>query len=204
MPRSYAGVAPEQRRAERRERLLKAALELFTSRGFAQTRIASLCTQAGVSTRTFYEEFANKEQVLLVLHDLINSLAFERVTSALADVADADVSTRVDVLLDAFVSSVTADPRMPRLNYVEAVGVNADLERQHLTWFARWASFIEAEAGRAAKHGMAPDRNYRLTAIALVGAVTGVLREWQAQNLDVEDIRAEIHGLMLAAITRPA
>ncbi|GLZ31721.1 TetR family transcriptional regulator [Lentzea sp. NBRC 105346] len=205
MARSYAGVAPEQRRAERRERLLRAALELFTAKGFAQTKISELCTEAGVSTRNFYEEFDSKETVLLVLHDLINSLALQRVTDALADLGEADVATRISTLLDAFVSSVTADPRVPRLNYVEAVGVNADLERQHLRWVVRWAEFIETEARLAARMGVAPDRDYRLTAIALVGAVTGLLREWQAHDppLDVAEIAVEIRGLMLAAITRP-
>ncbi|TWP50694.1 TetR/AcrR family transcriptional regulator [Lentzea tibetensis] len=206
MGRSYGGVAAEQRRAERREKLLRAALQLFTTTGFAQTKISQLCAEAGVSTRNFYEEFDSKEQVLLVLHDLINSLALQRVTDALAGLGDADAATRIATLLDAFVASVTSDPRLPRLNYVEAVGVNADLERQHLRWVVRWAEFIEAEARHAAAQGVAPDRSYRLTAIALVGAVTGLLREWQAHDppLDVDEIAAEIRGLMFAAITRPA
>lgn len=205
MARSYAGVPPEQRRAERRERLLLAALELFTTKGFGQTKIAELCTRAGVSTRNFYEEFESKERLLLILHDRINELALKRVNDALAKVVDADVSTRIGTLLDAFVATVTADPRLPRLNYVEAVGVNAELERQHRGWVSRWAEFIESEARHAALHGVAPVRDFRLTAIALVGAVTELLREWQAHDppLDVADIAAEIRGLMLAAITRP-
>src|SRR4051794_41116995 len=77
--RTYAGVAPEQRRAERRERLLAAALDLFTTTGYQQAKIADLCTSAGVSTRNFYEEFASKEQVLLTLHEQINERAMSRV-----------------------------------------------------------------------------------------------------------------------------
>lgn len=203
--RIYAGVAPEQRRAERRERLLRAALELFTTKGFGQTKIAELCTAAGVSTRNFYEEFASKEKLLLILHDRINALALQRVDDALAKVVDEDVATRISKLLDAFVTTVTSDPRLARLNYVEAVGVNAELERQHRDWVGRWAGFIESEARHAAEHGVAPARDFRLTAIALVCAVTGLLREWQAHDppLHVAEIAGEIRGLMLAAITRP-
>ncbi|SDO72081.1 hypothetical protein [Lentzea jiangxiensis] len=36
--------------------------------------------------------------------------------------------TGFTTLLDVFVSSVTADPRAPRLNYVEAVGMTAEIE----------------------------------------------------------------------------
>jgi AcrR family transcriptional regulator len=202
--RTYGGVPPEQRRAERRERLLTAALELFTSVGFRQAKITQLCTRAGVSTRNFYEEFGSKEEVLRTLHDQINSLALRHVAAALEEVRDADAMTRIARLLDVFVSTVTLDPRMPRLNYVEAVGVSPELELQHQVWVDRWATFIEEEARRAAEAGAAPDRNYRLTAIALVGAATGLLREWQAHDppLPVEDIGRELRGVMMSAITR--
>ncbi|GAB2808610.1 TetR/AcrR family transcriptional regulator [Lentzea nigeriaca] len=205
MARAYAGVSPEQRRAERRARLLQAGLALFTTTGFAATKISELCTEAGVSTRNFYEEFASKEDLLRELHDLINATAFAEVRTALTSLETADVRTRIATLLNVFVHAVTADPRAPRLNYVEAVGVNAEIEQQHVRWVNTWAEFIESEALRAAAAGVAPRRSYRLTAIALVGAITGLLREWQAHEppLAVDEIAAEIRELMLAAITRP-
>jgi AcrR family transcriptional regulator len=203
--RTYGGVGHEQRRAERRERLLAAALELFTSTGFRLAKITDVCALAGVSTRNFYEEFTGKEDVLRTLHDRINTLAMEHVTAALDRVGGEDAVTRISTLLDVFIETVTADPRLPRLNYVEAVGVSAELEQCHQVWVDRWADFIEAEAHHAAEHGVAPVRDYRLTAIALVGAATGLLREWQAHDppLPVEEVAAELRALMLAAITRP-
>lgn len=205
MARAYGGVSPEQRRAERRSRLLQAGLALFTTTGFATTKITELCTEAGVSTRNFYEEFGSKEDLLRELHDLINTTAFNEVRAALTALETADVRTRISRLLDVFVGTVTADPRAPRLNYVEAVGVNAEIEQQHVRWVNTWAEFIESEALRAAAAGVAPQRSYRLTAIALVGAITGLLREWQAHEppLAIDEIAAEIRELMLAAITRP-
>ncbi|MCX2947160.1 TetR/AcrR family transcriptional regulator [Lentzea sp. NEAU-D7] len=204
MARAYGGISPEQRKAERRAKLLQAGLELFTSTGFAATKITELCTEAGVSTRNFYEEFASKEDLLRDLHDLINATAFAQVRTALADLETDDVRFRVTTLLDVFVRSVTADPRAPRLNYVEAVGVNAEIEQQHVRWVSTWAEFIESEALRAAAAGVAPQRSYRLTAIALVGAITGLLREWQAHRppLAVDEIAEEIRELVLAAILR--
>ncbi|HWD02309.1 MAG TPA: TetR/AcrR family transcriptional regulator [Amycolatopsis sp.] len=204
MARTYGGVPPERRRAERRERLLRAALDLFTTVGFRQTKITQLCSSAGVSTRNFYEEFGSKEEVLRTLHDRINSLALTHVTAALEEAEHADAMSRIAKLLDGFVAAVTIDPRMPRLTYIEAVGVSAELEEQHQIWVDRWATFIETEARRAAEAGAAPDRDYRLTAVALVGAATGLLREWQAHEppLPAGDVSVELRALMLAAITR--
>jgi AcrR family transcriptional regulator len=199
-------VDTEQRRAQRRERLLEAALDEFTSRGYHKTKIADLCTRAGVSTRNFYEKFASKEALLLELHAHINTEAMKRMLPVLDSLADAEPLTRITTLLDAFVAAVTADPRYPRLNYVEAPGISKAMERQHHDWFTRYTDFIEAECDRAADAGLAPRRDYHLTAIALVGAVTGILREWQAHQppLPVEDVASEIRAVFLAAITRPA
>jgi AcrR family transcriptional regulator len=202
--RTYGGVDTEQRRADRRDKLLEAALDEFTSKGYHRTKIADLCTRAGVSTRNFYEKFASKEALLLELHAHINRVAMKRMLPLLDTLVDADPVTRVTTLVDAFVEAVTSDPRYPRLNYVEAPGVSPAMERQHQDWFARYTDFIEAEANRAAEIGLAPRRDYHLTAIALVGAITGLLREWQAHRppWPVADIAAEIRGVMLAAILR--
>jgi AcrR family transcriptional regulator len=203
--RTYAGVDTEQRRAERRDKLLEAALDEFTSKGYHKTKIADLCSRAGVSTRNFYEKFASKEALLLELHAYINRLAMKRMLPLLDSLTNADAITRVTTLVDAFVEAVTSDPRYPRLNYVEAPGVSAAMERQHKEWFTRYVDFIEAECDRAARDGLAPERNYRLTAIALVGAITGLLREWQTHDPPVpaSDVADEIRAIIVATITRP-
>jgi len=204
--RMYRGVDTEQRRAERRERLLEAALDEFTTRGYHKTKIADLCARAGVSTRNFYEKFPSKEALLLELHAHINTEAMKRMLPVLDSLVDAEPLTRITTLLDAFVAAVTSDPRYPRLNYVEAPGISQAMERQHRDWFTRYTDFIEAECDRVAEAGLAPKRDYHLTAIALVGAVTGILREWQAHQppLPVDQVAAEIRAVFLASITRPA
>ncbi|TDV41795.1 TetR/AcrR family transcriptional regulator [Actinophytocola oryzae] len=204
--RMYRGVDTEQRRAERRERLLEAALDEFTTRGYHKTKIADLCARAGVSTRNFYEKFASKEALLLELHAHINTIAMKRMLPVLDSLADADALTRITTLVNAFVEAVTSDPRYPRLNYVEAPGISQSMERQHQEWFKRYVDFITAECERAAAAGLAPPRDYRLTAIALVGAVTQLVRAWQTDEpaVPVEAVAVEIRELFVAAITRPA
>ena len=203
--RIYGGVDTEQRRAERRDKLLEAALDEFTTKGYHRTKISDLCARAGVSTRNFYEKFASKEALLLELHAHINRIAMRRMLPLLEKLSEADAITRVTTLVDAFVEAVTSDPRYPRLNYVEAPGVSPAMERQHKDWFARYTEFIEAECDRAATAGLAPRRNYHLTAIGLVGAITGLLREWHTHEPPVpaRDVADEIRAIIVASITRP-
>ena len=47
-----------------RERLERAALELFVRQGFAQTTVPQITARAGLTTRTFFRHFADKREVL--------------------------------------------------------------------------------------------------------------------------------------------
>jgi len=60
--------APPQHPApEARERLLGAALELFTQRGYAATSVREICLAAGVTKPVLYYYFKNKEGLYLQL-----------------------------------------------------------------------------------------------------------------------------------------
>ena len=47
-----------------RERLERAAFELFAERGFAETTVPQITARAGLTTRTFFRHFADKREVL--------------------------------------------------------------------------------------------------------------------------------------------
>jgi AcrR family transcriptional regulator len=47
-----------------RDRLERAALELFTEQGFAETTVPQITARAGLTTRTFFRHFADKREVL--------------------------------------------------------------------------------------------------------------------------------------------
>lgn len=47
-----------------RDRLERAALELFTEQGFAATTVPEITARAGLTTRTFFRHFADKREVL--------------------------------------------------------------------------------------------------------------------------------------------
>jgi AcrR family transcriptional regulator len=59
-------AAAEQTRAA----VLRAARELFTSRGYAGTSVAEIARVAGVSVDTLYEAVGRKPQLLLAVHDM--------------------------------------------------------------------------------------------------------------------------------------
>ncbi|HEX6556894.1 MAG TPA: TetR/AcrR family transcriptional regulator [Ktedonobacteraceae bacterium] len=61
---------PKQERSRRkRDALLQSALVLFAKQGFEETSIEDIAIHAGVAVGGFYQHFASKRQLLLVLMD---------------------------------------------------------------------------------------------------------------------------------------
>ncbi|GAB4196842.1 MAG: hypothetical protein OHK0022_14700 [Roseiflexaceae bacterium] len=67
---------PRQERSRRkRDALLQAAQELFAERGYEETAIEAIAHRAGAAVGGFYQHFASKRQILLVLMDQLLSEA---------------------------------------------------------------------------------------------------------------------------------
>ncbi|WP_198950846.1 TetR/AcrR family transcriptional regulator [Kineosporia sp. A_224] len=60
-----ASAQPSARTARTRERLLAAALDLFSRNGYDGTTVAQVAAAAGVTEMTFYRHFGSKEALLL-------------------------------------------------------------------------------------------------------------------------------------------
>ncbi|EFL36790.1 TetR family transcriptional regulator [Streptomyces viridochromogenes DSM 40736] len=177
----YGGKTAEERKAERRQRFLDAALRLFGGApGFRSTTVAALSEAAGLSTRQFYEEFRTLEDVLAALHLQVNDWAESAVLEAAAGAADLPLVERATAIFRAYAANVTADPRRIRITFVEIIGVSARLEEQRLARRAGWVDLICAEAQAAAARGEAAPRDYRLAATAFIGSVNGLLHDWSA------------------------
>ncbi len=59
----------EQKKEEKKERLLQESIKLFTQKGFEQTSVEDITNGAGVAKGTFYNFFNKKEDVLLYYLD---------------------------------------------------------------------------------------------------------------------------------------
>lgn len=201
--RDYGGRTATQRRAERRQRLMTAALELFGTEGYPATSIERLCARANVSTRNFYEEFTSREALLIALHDHINTQALEALVAAVGDIIDETTAVRLDRAITAYIRVTSSDPRWTRIAYVEVVGVSAAVERHRLAWRAKLSELIEAEAALAASRGEAVDRDYSLTATAFIGAVNELVYTWSihGRQVPLETITGELTRLALAALS---
>ena len=76
-----------------RDRLERAALDLFLERGFDQTTVPQITARAGLTTRTFFRHFADKREVLFAGEDEIPALVADLIAHAPASMGPMDVIT---------------------------------------------------------------------------------------------------------------
>jgi AcrR family transcriptional regulator len=107
--------------SEHRSRLLDAMARVVAEKGYAATTVADVVGQAGVSRRTFYEQFFDKEACLVALFDAARHNAFN-VLRASIDRSHA-WQTQVDQALAAYFGALAADPLLLRTLYVEILGL---------------------------------------------------------------------------------
>lgn len=204
--RRYGDKTAGERHDERRARLIEAALDSFAEHGYHGTSVEQLCACAGVSTRNFYEHFSNRESLLLALHDDLNSRALQAAATAVAGADPDDLAARARAGVQAYFDVVTTDPRWARIAVVETVGVSPTAERHRREAIDRFADLIGAEASRLAAEGLVPKRDHQLTAVALVGAINGLVNTWTATpdwSHRVDDVVTVAADLIVAAIARP-
>lgn len=173
--RVYGGRSEDERRADRRQRLLEAGLDLFGTEGWSGTTIEKLCTHASVATRSLYDEFASREALLLAVYEgVVNDVLADVVPRVLAHRGDA--RAQIHAGIQGYVDFLTADPRRAAVAHRE-IRVAGTLEHARHASVSRFAEVIAHQAQLPDPSGRG-----RVLALALAGAVNEVMVAWVAHE----------------------
>ena len=152
-PAAQPGSTRAKRSAERRYAILAAALDEFSARGFAATRLDDVARRADVAKGTIYLHFADKETLF---QELIR-MELSPVVAALEQVSHADVPLRVltDQIIEVFVREVFETRRKDviRLVLTEGPRFPALAEFYYREVISRVMTTIRAMLRRASERG---------------------------------------------------
>lgn len=103
----------EQNRAEKRERLLNAAIEAFTEAGFENTTVSDVVHRAGMTPSTFYNYYRDKD----ALRDELLANAAGRMIGALSAIRTkaGGVEEYFGMACRAFFGAIVGDQQSARL-----------------------------------------------------------------------------------------
>ena len=200
--RPYRGVSAQQRRAERRARLVAAGLDLLGTVGWEQTTMTAVCAHAKLTERYFYEHFTSRDELLRAVVDQIADEARTTIATALAD-APPDPAATAAAMIAAFVIFVTDDPRKGRAALVESAAADPLRRRRHelLREFAHL--LVVKTHDLFGEHAWTPPRD-EINAMLFTGGLAEVLTGWLNHEITASrtDIIAAATDQFLATALR--
>lgn len=124
----HHGLSPEYVAQNQRERLLDAMVAAVAETGYADTTVADVLQRSGVSRRTFYDFFANKEECFLEAYDRVVAVLVKRVEEAFS--GGENWAERMREGLRVLLETLAAHPDAARVGLVEVLAAGpAALDR---------------------------------------------------------------------------
>ena len=168
-----------------RDRLARAAFDLFNEHGYEQTTIDDIAERAGLGRATFFRHYRSKEDVIFPDHDLLLERVRDRLRSTGHDTALAAACDAVRLVLLHYLDEGDLARRryvltstVPALRDREIVSV-ARYQRLFREYIAeRMADGEPAVSGEPAEGGASAALQAELMAATVASAHNHVLRRW--------------------------
>jgi AcrR family transcriptional regulator len=164
-----------------RERILAAVADVVSAASYGELTVEGIIVTAGISRRTFYEHFNNKDEAFLAAYDAITAQLVAEVLPAV-DAADG-FAARVAAGLGTFLDFLAGEAAFARMCIVEVLAAGPDAIRRRNDTMRSFADLIDRNAQELLAGKVAPG----LTAELIVGGIYEVVY--------TRVLRGEIHDL---------
>ncbi len=192
-------VAESQRR-----RLLEGMASVVAAKGYAETSVADVVAAAGVSRRTFYEQFTDKQACFLAALEAGAESLFDRIEAAVALLPRADWHMRAEIAIRAYLEGLASEPELTWVFTFEALGAGPAARARRAAVIHRWVEQwrVLGRMARRADPSLPEISDAQL--LALVGGIEELVRdrllEHGAESLgDLADPASEIAITVLDA-----
>jgi AcrR family transcriptional regulator len=193
------GLPREQVGEVQRMRLLQAMAETAADEGLHAASVGRVIAYAGVSRRTFYELFEDREECFLAVFDEAIGRAMERVQAA-AEAAGSRWVERTRAGLLALLGALDEEPQLARVCVVWTMGASPAVLARRAQVLRTLAEAVDRGRGSAGRRELAP-----LTAEGVVGAVFSIVhaRLLEPRPEPLQPLLGELMGLIVLPYLGP-
>jgi AcrR family transcriptional regulator len=193
LPRGRHKLPPGVVSENQRGRLLAAVAQAVAERGYSALAVEHVISIAGVSRSTFYANFDDKQDCVLVAHGAV----FDRLSSAIrrACAGEPEWPGKVAAAVRASLRFALDSPAEARLLLFETISADRELAAHALASNDHLVGMLRAGREHSARAARLPE----LTERALVGAATSIVgnRLLQGKEEELRRIEPELVELML-------
>jgi AcrR family transcriptional regulator len=186
LPRGrHAAPRPVVREAQR-ARMLAAMVEAVAEKGYARVAVADVIERAGVSRKTFYEQFSNKDECFLAAYDASVDGLLGAIDEALEALAP-DWLAAHRAAVQAYLGALAASPGFARAFLIEVLGAGPEALSRRDAVQERFAAQLEYVHRRARRDipeiPEVPPHTFRAAVGAVNELVTAQVLERGAETL---------------------
>jgi AcrR family transcriptional regulator len=181
-----------------RDRLMQAAMDVFSQRGYHGTTVDDIAAASGSSKGAFYHYFPSKQGIFLSLLDQLVKMVEAGVDAAIdrEHGAMAKVEAALRVVLE-----VAAERRdLTRILLIEAAALGPEFEQSRLGIHRRFAALIQRHLDRAVADCAIPSQDTGLTAAAWIGAINETVTQQLARGGDLKAVLPALRLLLLRSV----
>src|SRR3954469_2670724 len=152
LPRGRHAAPREVVWESQRGRLLAAMAEVVGAKGYGAVAVADVIARAGVSRKTFYEHFENKEECFLAAYDAGVELMLDAIDEAIRAAAPGGPVAIARAGTARYLETLAANPAFARTFLIEVLAAGPRALERRAAVHARFADQL-ATIHRAARAG---------------------------------------------------
>lgn len=191
LPRGRHTLTREQVRHSQRERILRAMAETTAEQGYAATSVSDVHAAAGVSRKTFYEQFSSKGDCFMSAFEEAVQLLFRPV---IAEAAGGEHPlARFAVGLRLYLDGLAAQPAYARMFMVEVYAAAPEIGRRRASLLDGYVELVNGVFGHESEQD-------RFAGRALVSAISMMVTVALMDD-DIDGLRA-LHEPLVALAAR--
>ncbi len=188
----YGGRSAEQRRSERRHKLITAAMEIWQEQGWAAVTMRGVCARAGLIDRYFYESFADRDVILTAVWDQVRDDTLALLLDSIADKREQPPLVQLRIAIAAFVHNMADNPGQAQIFFGDHAG-SPVLQQRREDILHRATDILTAMA----RPYLVPDvdeNTFRMTVLMGIGGFIELITAWHAGIIDADADRVIEHA----------
>jgi TetR/AcrR family fatty acid metabolism transcriptional regulator len=204
MPVAARKLGPRAERSDKRDLLLRAAIDTFAARGFFNAQVADVARAAGVAAGTVYLYFRSKDDLLISIFERTMTDAIAEGRRSIENLSDA--SARLRAIARMHLDRLGRDRALAVVFQIELRQSTKFMERFTASWLQDYFQLLYGVIEEGQRAGVfRPELKHKLVAKALFGALDEMVTSFilSGKDYDLGGLAAPVVDLFLRGVAVP-